>query len=551
MQIKSFSARSGKEVLALIKEELGPEAVILDSREEGGVITMTAATERDPVTRRASALPEEETESAPDQVSLPLPGFEPIGGRPMRYQPFPSALSSAPPRPLSVMAAADLPLVPDDDGVQAAGRRELKPMRAEEAAAEAFRAAQARTRAKQKAVAIPTREELEAMDREAGYRALRTPGPQVAPGEILRASRSDAPPAVSRSAPARTGRAPEPGHREITPPRRPEAGMPGNGQGFPQANHQASHQAGHQANHQTNHQAGAAVPPGWQQWHEEWSSLKNHIMALMKPALRLDQLPPRQRLAIEFLQREGVEDEAVLRLYQRLQQDPTASILAPLSRLVPVRTWSTEYWPQRIQVVTGPFGAGKTSVSIRMALSLRKSTPGCRICVVNADATRGNGRLLLRHYCDLSDMAYKEASTTLELVAALNAALREGFDRVLVDLPGLSRGRYLATLLADAGLGARTGESPDDLAVHLALPPHYGSQQLRGLLKRYSCAHAGSIVWTKLDEAEQYGQLVNVAVESGLPVSALSFGPGLGSSLAPARENMLWRLLFKRELPIA
>jgi flagellar biosynthesis protein FlhF len=38
-------------------------------------------------------------------------------------------------------------------------------------------------------------------------------------------------------------------------------------------------------------------------------------------------------------------------------------------------------------------------------------------------------------------------------------------------------------------------------------------------------------------------------VQTGLPVSALSFGPGLGNSLAPARENMLWRLLFKRELP--
>ena len=240
----------------------------------------------------------------------------------------------------------------------------------------------------------------------------------------------------------------------------------------------------------------------------------------------------------------------MLGLSQRLQQDPSASILAPLARLVPVRTWSTEYWAQRIQVVTGPFGAGKTSVSIRMALALRKSAPGCRICLVNADATRGNGRLLLRHYCDLSDMAYKEASTTLELVAALHAALREGFDRILVDLPGPSRGRFLATLLADAGLGEHTGESPDDLAVHLALPPHYGSSQLRGLLRRYSSPHAGSIVWTKLDEAEQYGQLVNVAVESGRPVSALSFGPGLGNSLAPAKENMLWRLLFKRELPI-
>jgi flagellar biosynthesis protein FlhF len=69
-------------------------------------------------------------------------------------------------------------------------------------------------------------------------------------------------------------------------------------------------------------------------------------------------------------------------------------------------------------------------------------------------------------------------------------------------------------------------------------------------LERYRTPHAGSIIWTKLDEAEHYGQMINVAVDTGLPVSALSFGAGLGNSLAPVKENMVWRLIFKRELPL-
>ena len=284
-------------------------------------------------------------------------------------------------------------------------------------------------------------------------------------------------------------------------------------------------------------------PAGWQQWHEEWNSIKTHLLALMKPALKVEELPPRQRLAIEFLQREGVNDAAVLELFSRLKDKPSASILEPLERMVLVQPWSAAAWPQKIQVIAGPFGAGKTSVAIRMALALRKESPDLRICLVNADATRGNGRLLLRHYAELSDMAYKEASTTMELVARLNAAEKEGFDRIIVDLPGLGRGVYLRALLADAGLdAART-------AVHLALPPHYGEEQMRGMLERYRTDHAGSIVWTKLDEAEHFGQIVNVALGTGLPISALSYGPGLGNSLAPAKEATLWRLLFKKELP--
>ncbi len=386
MQLKTFSARSSAQVLAQIKEELGPDAIIIETREEDGMVFMTAALERD---------------------SMP-----------------PVTAPARPPAPARASAAAESSAFAPIDG--------------------------------------------------------RAPG-------------------ASRAAPYYA----------------PGAFAPG------------------------------GAGPSWQQWQDEWNSIKGHLLALLKPALKLDQLPPRQRLAVEFLQKEGLDDEAVLELYQMLQKDASSSILGPLGRMTPVRTWDARLWPQRIQFIAGPFGAGKTSVAMRMALYLRKTAPDMRICLVNADATRGNGRLLLRHYSELSDMAYKEAATTLELVSALHQAAKEGFDRVMVDLPGLARGGYLSTLLADAGFAP----GADGPAVHLALPPHYGGLQLKAILSRYRTPHAGSIVWTKLDEAEHYGQIVNVGLATGLPVSALSYGPGLGNSLVPAQSAMLWRLLFKRELP--
>ncbi|MDR0828346.1 MAG: flagellar biosynthesis protein FlhF [Desulfovibrio sp.] len=407
MQVKSFSAKSAKEVLSQIKEELGPEAVILDSQEEDGLITMTAALER----------------------GTKAPGPKSPGQT-------------------------------DGQGAQGGPGK-------------------AGAEGKNAGAASP------AQDSRAGQRTR---------------------PLNAESTSARTV---WPDGEEREP-----------------------------------------MPPGWQRWHEEWSSIKNHLLALMKPAMRLDGLPPRQRVAIEFLQREGMEDTAALHLSSMLQNEPNASILSPLGRIVPMSPWGRDNWRQSIQVIAGPFGAGKTSVAIRLALSLRKSAPGTRICLLNADSTRGNGRLLLRHYCELSNIAYKEAATTLDLVSALNQALNEGFERVIVDLPGLARGRYLNSLLTDAGLAGLTGVGPEGLAVHLVLPPHYGSLQLGGILERYRTPHAGSIIWTKLDEAEHYGQIINVAVDTGLPVSALSFGAGLGNSLAPVKENMLWRLIFKRELPL-
>ena len=68
-------------------------------------------------------------------------------------------------------------------------------------------------------------------------------------------------------------------------------------------------------------------------------------------------------------------------------------------------------------------------------------------------------------------------------------------------------------------------------------------------MQRYKSSGPGSIVWTKLDEAVSFGNIVNVACQAGLPVSALSFGAELKESLAPATEPLVWRLIFKRQLP--
>ncbi|MDR1360195.1 MAG: flagellar biosynthesis protein FlhF [Deltaproteobacteria bacterium] len=289
----------------------------------------------------------------------------------------------------------------------------------------------------------------------------------------------------------------------------------------------------------------APFPQGWPRWHEEWQHIRTHILALLKPALKLEDLPPRQRLALEFLQREGADDQAVLELFSRLKARPEASILAPLGEIVQTRPWGMSAWPQAVQIIAGPFGAGKTSVTIRLALLLRKESPDLRICLLNADARRGSGRLLLRHYAELSEMAYREATTTQELTACLKAAKKEGYERIFVDLPGLSRRKFLKDLLADAGLEATL----DDAAVHLVLSPHYAEEVLRDLLERYSVGQPGSLVWTKLDETEHFGQMINAALKTNLPASALSHGPGLGNSLLPAQDTAIWRLLFKKELP--
>jgi flagellar biosynthesis protein FlhF len=88
-----------------------------------------------------------------------------------------------------------------------------------------------------------------------------------------------------------------------------------------------------------------------------------------------------------------------------------------------------------------------------------------------------------------------------------------------------------------------------ETATHLVLSPFCDALQTQEFLRRYQSDGSGSLVWTKLDEAVSFGSIVNVACAAGLPVSALSFGAELKESLAPATEPLIWRLIFKRQIP--
>lgn len=290
------------------------------------------------------------------------------------------------------------------------------------------------------------------------------------------------------------------------------------------------------------------TPSAGQWMQNEWADIKRHLLALMKPALNMEALDQRQRGALEFLENDGAEDQALLELYRRLAAKPGMPVLEPLSKMLPVKPWGMESWPQRVHMIAGPFGVGKTTVAVRLALGLQKARPGLRICIVNADAERGNGRLLLRHYAGLSELIYREAGNAMEMAGILSEISSQGFDKVIVDLPGLQQGMHLAQVVTELGLGRLDAIQT---ALHLVLAPHYDNTAMASLLSRYRLATPSSLIWSKLDEAGRFGAIVNASVASGLPVSAFSFGPGLLNTLVPAKQIMLWKLLFKHELPSA
>lgn len=298
-----------------------------------------------------------------------------------------------------------------------------------------------------------------------------------------------------------------------------------------------------QASPDKDNPAGPPPPPeAWGQWHQEWSRIREQLSALLRPQLDFSQLAPIQRQALEYLEREGVDPDTVLQMFTELKGQPKTSILAPLERMVKVKAWGNGQWPQTFHALAGPHGAGKTQTLLRMALECRQKDKNLRVCLVNADTRRMKSREVLKHYAELSGFVYRELAEPLDAAELLRR--RRDFDLVLIDLPGLERGKTMDVQLRDFGLDAM-----DNLKVHLVLCPHFAPTQLKAFLEHYNARKAASLIWTKLDESYTYGALVNAAWTTGLPVSALSFGAGLSGTMAPAGHLTLWRLLFKHRLP--
>ncbi len=284
---------------------------------------------------------------------------------------------------------------------------------------------------------------------------------------------------------------------------------------------------------------------GMGSWQQEWAKIREHLLTTLKPQLKLDSLSPRQRQAIEYLEKEDVEDAVLMDLAAVLHGRPELSVLAPLAQIAPVAPMDFANPGARFMALAGPHGVGKTSAAIRMALQARTADPTGRICLLNADVQRSQGRLLLRQYAELADIDYRELSPGQEIPALLEECAHNTL--VVVDLPALARGETMEQLRMRLGLDVL--EDAGGLHKLLTLSPHFATSQLRQFGRSYLCENMSGLLWTKLDEAYTFGNLVNTAHALGLPAVAFSAGPGLQDDLVPATHNALWGLVFKHRLP--
>jgi flagellar biosynthesis protein FlhF len=181
---------------------------------------------------------------------------------------------------------------------------------------------------------------------------------------------------------------------------------------------------------------------------------------------------------------------------------------------------------RRIVALVGPPGAGKTTTLVKLAarygLAARRS-----MHLISTDMYRIGGADQLRLYASILGVGFQAVETPLALAQALEDQRRK--ELVFIDTPGWGHKdvpeiRELAEYLAnDAAID-----------IHLVVPATGRMSDLERLMERYAIFRASKLLFTRLDETDRLGAIVNLSHRSGKPLSFFCFGQQVPEDLEPA-----------------
>ncbi|MBC7833696.1 MAG: hypothetical protein H7Y88_01165 [Phycisphaerales bacterium] len=230
----------------------------------------------------------------------------------------------------------------------------------------------------------------------------------------------------------------------------------------------------------------------------------------------------------------------------QLADEPTvrATLLRHLAAYIPVAPDTTDAFLARTHdhrpftlALVGPTGVGKTTTIAKLAATYRLRH-GKKIGLITCDTYRIAAVEQLRTYANIINVPLKVVMTPQEMAPACEAFA--DCDIILIDTAGRSQND-----------SARLAELKEYLAqarphqTHLVLSSAASEAVLLRTAEQFALVAPDRAILTKLDEAVNFGVLINIAARIAPSISFITTGQEVPDHLEPSRPERIARLVLE------
>lgn len=189
----------------------------------------------------------------------------------------------------------------------------------------------------------------------------------------------------------------------------------------------------------------------------------------------------------------------------------------------------------RTVALVGPSGVGKTTTVAKLA-AIASAKRQKKVALISLDVYRLGAAEQLRTYAHIMGLPLKVVQDKEEFKAALD--LFEDMDAVLIDTA--SRSLVSPDALSEL---ADILELAPGLSVILVLSATTKDRDLSTAIERVRNLPVDSLIITKIDETERYGNVINNLLKFKMPVSFLTTGQKVPDDIVPASPGRLAELI--------
>jgi flagellar biosynthesis protein FlhF len=191
----------------------------------------------------------------------------------------------------------------------------------------------------------------------------------------------------------------------------------------------------------------------------------------------------------------------------------------------------------RIIALVGPTGVGKTTTTAKLA-AMYALNRGNKVALITMDIFRVGAVEQLKTYSRIMGIPLEVASTPKELEKAVEK--HSDCDLIMIDTAGRShKDKEKLTEMKNFF------EDKIPMEVYLCLSATTKDRELEEILNRFSIFQISKIVFTKIDESESFGNMINLLMRDNLQIAYFTTGQRVPEDIEVATPAKLADMILR------